>query len=114
MLGVPLAVAVFAGASSPFIAQRLPRLFFPALAIAGGALFALAFGRAVNHAVRQYRRGARVPALSLLINGLAVIVIVVLPLTRVVRMLTAPAGGPPRPGPPARRHAAVSARPSST
>jgi murein DD-endopeptidase MepM/ murein hydrolase activator NlpD len=34
---LPVAVALFVGASSPAIAQRTPRFLFPGLAIAGGA-----------------------------------------------------------------------------
>lgn len=96
LLGFPVAAIVFTGASSPWISQRLPRFFFPALAVAGAALVLTAFGRAVGRAVQQYRTQRRLPVRSLLINSLAVIVIVALPLTRLASLMTAPAGGAPR------------------
>jgi hypothetical protein len=72
LLGLPVAALVVAAASSPAIAQRLPRFFFPAVAVVGAALALLAFGRAVSDAVHQRRSQRRLPLLAPLINGLAV------------------------------------------
>ena len=52
----PVAVVVLAGASSPWVAQRAPRFFFPALAAAGGALVVVSLVRALVRFVRR-RRG---------------------------------------------------------
>ena len=56
-LVLPVAVALFVGASSPAVAQWTPRFLFPGLAIAGAALLVLSAIRAA----RDYRRGARPP-----------------------------------------------------
>ena len=95
-LGLPVAALVLAAGSSPAIAQRLPRFFFPAGAVVGAALALRAFGRALGRAVRQLRSQQRLPVLSLLINGLVVILLVVLPLWRLVGLMTPPAEGRPR------------------
>jgi len=91
-LVLPVAVAVLWGASSPAIAQRTPRFLFPALAIAGAALFV----RSVIRAALAYRHGARRPIVGLLVLAVATLLFVVLPLARFVYMM-APAGrGAPR------------------
>ena len=74
-LALPVAVALFVGASSPAIAQRTPRFLFPALAIAGAALLVLSAIRAA----RDYRRGARRPIVGLLVLAVATLLFVVLP-----------------------------------
>jgi murein DD-endopeptidase MepM/ murein hydrolase activator NlpD len=90
-LGLPVALLVLAGASSPWIAQRTPRFVFPALAAAGGgaALFALA--RAVARLARGERR-----LVPVVVGVGATVVFVVLPLTRVVGVLRGGEHGAPR------------------
>ena len=95
-LALPMMAIVLAGASSPWISQRLPRFFFPALTAVGAALALVGLGRAVGRAVRQYRTKQRLPIRSLLINTLAVVVIVALPVTRLAGLISAPPTGPPR------------------
>lgn len=77
-LVLPVAVALFVGASSPAIAQRTPRFLFPALAIVGAALLVLS----VIRAARDYRRGTRRPTVGLAITAIATLLFVVLPLAR--------------------------------
>jgi murein DD-endopeptidase MepM/ murein hydrolase activator NlpD len=91
-LVLPVAVALFMGASSPAIAQRTPRFLFPGLAIAGAALLVLS----VLRAARDYRRGARRPTAGLAITAIATLLFVVLPLARFVYMMAPAAAGAPR------------------
>lgn len=59
-LTLPAGAVVFMGASTPWIAQRLPRFVFPALAVGGGALAALWFARSFDPArARLSERCAR-------------------------------------------------------
>jgi murein DD-endopeptidase MepM/ murein hydrolase activator NlpD len=89
---LPVAVALFVGASSPAIAQRTPRFLFPGLAIAGAALLVLS----VIRAARDYRRGARRPTVGLAITAIATLLFVMLPLARFVHMMAPSAEGYPR------------------
>jgi len=91
-LVLPVAAALFVGASSPAIAQRTPRFLFPGLAIAGGALLVLSAIRAA----RDYGRGARPPAAGLAITAVATLLFVVLPFARFVYTMASAAGGAPR------------------
>ena len=91
-LVLPVAVALFVGASSPAIAQRTPRFLFPGLAIVGAALLVLS----VIRAARDYRRGTRRPTVGLAITAIATLLFVVLPLARFVYMMAPSAGGTPR------------------
>ncbi len=91
-LALPIAVAVFLGASSPAIAQRTPRFLFPALAIAGGALLVLSAIRAA----RDLRRGARRPTIGLAVGAVATLLFAVLPFARFVYMMAPAADGAPR------------------
>ena len=91
-LVLPVAVALFVGASSPAIAQRTPRFLFPALAIVGGALLVFSAIRAA----RDYRRGARGPILGLAVTAVATLLFAVLPFERFVYMMAPSAGGAPR------------------
>jgi hypothetical protein len=93
---LPLGALAVVGAMRPEIAQRLPAFFFPAVAATGGALTLVGCARVLGRSVRQYRQGRRVPLPSLLLVGVALVFLVVLPLSRLVRLLTAAPGGPPR------------------
>jgi len=91
-LVLPVAVALFVGASSPAIAQRTPRFLFPGLAIAGAALLVLS----VIRAARDYRRGVRRPPVGLAVTAVATVLFAVLPFARFVYMMAPSAGGAPR------------------
>jgi murein DD-endopeptidase MepM/ murein hydrolase activator NlpD len=94
-LALPAAVAVFAGASSPAIAHRVPRFLFPAVAAVGGGLIALSLVRSLTRLVRgDHERGPRrfLPVLAL---AAASILVVVLPGARLLQVLAHPRGGSP-------------------
>jgi murein DD-endopeptidase MepM/ murein hydrolase activator NlpD len=95
-LVLPLAVAIQAGASSPWIAQRAPRFFFPALAAAGGALVVVSLVSALVRLVRRWREEGRVRVFPLVVNVVATVFLVVLPLTHLLRAMTPPDAGAPR------------------
>jgi murein DD-endopeptidase MepM/ murein hydrolase activator NlpD len=92
----PVAVVVLAGASSPWVAQRAPRFFFPALAAAGGALVVVSLVRALVRFVRRRRGEEPVSLLPLAANIVAAVLLVVLPLTHLLRAMTPPGAGAPR------------------
>ena len=94
-LALPLAVVVLAGASSPGVAQRVPRFFFPTLAAAGGALAVVSLVRALVRFARRLRREGRVRLLPLAVNIVATVFLVVLPLTHLLRAMTPPGAGAP-------------------
>src|SRR6058998_1287319 len=52
---LPMAVLVFVGASTPWIAQRVPRFLFPALAAAGAVLVVFLFVNSLVQFVRRHR-----------------------------------------------------------
>jgi murein DD-endopeptidase MepM/ murein hydrolase activator NlpD len=94
-LALPLAAALILAGSSPWIGQRLPRFMLPALAFAGALSAAVAFSRAVLRLVHG-APAERGPNLRRLFAPLlAVVFLTVLPLSRLVGVLTAPATGPP-------------------
>ena len=91
-LVLPLAAAVFAGASSPAIAQRTPRFLFPVLAITGAAWLVLS----VIRVARDWRRGSRRPTLGLAVLTVSTLLFVVLPFARFVYMMAPATAGAPR------------------
>jgi murein DD-endopeptidase MepM/ murein hydrolase activator NlpD len=91
LFGVSAALILF-GASTPAVAQGMPRFAFPALAAAGGALILVSLVRSV----RRWRRERRVDVGSLVINLFAVVVFVVLPFTHLARAFVPPRDGTPR------------------
>ena len=91
-LALPIAVAVFVGASSPRIAQRTPRFLFPAFASLGAALLVLS----LIQAARDLRSGARRPAVGLAVLAVATLLFAVLPFARFAYMMAPSAGGAPR------------------
>ncbi len=95
-LALPVAVVVFVGASSPSIAQRAPRFLFPALAAAGAALVMVSSVNALVQFVRSCRGEGRVRFFSLVINIVATVFLVVLPLTHLLRAMTPSGDGAPR------------------
>lgn len=93
--GLPTAVAVFAGASSPAIAQRVPRFLFPALAAVGGGLLVLSLVRSLARLVRGYREHRLRRLLPVLALAAATFLVVVLPGARLLEVLVHPRDGPP-------------------
>jgi murein DD-endopeptidase MepM/ murein hydrolase activator NlpD len=91
-LALPIAVAVFVGASSPRIAQRTPRFLFPAFASLGAALLVLS----LIQAARDLRSGARRPTVGLAVLAVATLLFAVLPFARFAYMMAPSAGGAPR------------------
>lgn len=94
-LGLPVAGAVFVGASSPAIAQRVPRFLFPALAAVGAALLVLSLVRSLArfvHGRREHGLGGLLPVLAI---AAATFLLVVLPGARLLEVLVHPRGGPP-------------------
>jgi murein DD-endopeptidase MepM/ murein hydrolase activator NlpD len=91
-LTVILVFGIFAGASSPWISQRVPRFFFPTLAVAGAALVLFS----VVRFARRYRKEGRPQIIPLVLNVVATIVLVVLPCTRLVGAIASSRGGHPR------------------
>ena len=81
---VPLALIV--AASSPSVAQALPRFFFPAVAVVGAVATALGLVRAL--------RRRSVPRIAVALIGF--VVLAVLPCTRLIGIMTASSTGPPR------------------
>lgn len=95
-LALPAAVVVYVGAFWPWAAQRAPRFFFPALAAAGAALVVLSFVNALVRFVRRYRGGERLRFFPVVVNVVATVFLVVLPLAHLLRAMTAPGDGAPR------------------
>jgi murein DD-endopeptidase MepM/ murein hydrolase activator NlpD len=94
-VALPAAVAVFVGASSPAIAQRVPRFLFPALAAVGGGLLLLSLVSALARLVRGYREHGLRRLLPALAIAAATFLVVVLPGARLLEVLVHPRGGPP-------------------
>ena len=95
-LTAPIAALVWVGASSATIGQWAPRFFFPALAVVGAGLLSVAFVSSLVRLARRSRRGGRVPVIGVLVNAVATLFLVVLPLTRLMGVLGASGGGAPR------------------
>src|SRR5213079_2236713 len=93
---LPAAVLVFAAAFFPSISQRVPRFAFPASATVGAALLVFSCVNSLVQFVRRYRREGRLRVFPVIVNAIATIFLVVLPLTRLLGVLTASGGGAPR------------------
>jgi murein DD-endopeptidase MepM/ murein hydrolase activator NlpD len=95
-LGLPMAVLVVVAAHTPWIAQRIPRFTFPTLAAAGAALIAFSFVNSLVQFVRRRRVEGRLRFLPVVVNVVAVLLLVLLPLTHLLRAVTPSADGTPR------------------
>jgi len=84
------------GASTPWIAQRVPRFVFPAVAVAGAVLVVFSFANSVIRFVRRYHREGRFRFFSVVVNLVATVFLVTLPLTHLVRAMTPSGDGAPR------------------
>lgn len=93
ILALP-ALAIAAGAS-PSIAHGLPGFFFPAVALVGGVAATTGLVRALRRLGRRDRlqRGADALRLGMLL--LAFVFLAILPLVRLIGVLTAPSTGSP-------------------
>src|SRR5439155_24682942 len=85
---LPMAVLVFVGASTPWIAQRVPRFLFPALAAAGAVLVVFLFVNSLVQFVRRHRGEGRLRFFAVAVNGVAAVFLVILPLTHLLRAMT--------------------------
>jgi murein DD-endopeptidase MepM/ murein hydrolase activator NlpD len=81
--GLAVAVLLYLGASSPRVAQGAPRWLFPSLAALGAALALLSFAGSLARFARERSEG-RLRLGPVIVNAAAVLVLVVLPLTRVL------------------------------
>ncbi len=95
-IGLPAAVAVLVGASSPAIAQRVPRFLFPALAALGGGLLVLSLVRSLARLGRGFREHGLRAFPSVLAIAAVTILFVVLPGARLLEVLVHPRDGPPQ------------------
>jgi murein DD-endopeptidase MepM/ murein hydrolase activator NlpD len=90
-----IAVVLFVAASTPAIAQPAPRFLFPILAAMGAALVVVSFTRSLVRFIRGRRLGAPSPLVPLVMGLVALLLLVVFPLTHLLRALA-----PARPGVP--------------
>jgi murein DD-endopeptidase MepM/ murein hydrolase activator NlpD len=95
-LGLPMAVLVIVAAHTPWVAQQAPRFAFPSLAAAGAALIVLSFVRSLGQFVRYLRGEGSVRFVPVVVNVVAMLFLVLLPVTHLVRAVTPPADGTPR------------------
>ena len=93
---LPTAVVVFMGASTPWIAQRVPRFVFPAVAVAGAVLVVFSLVSSLIRIVRRYRGEGRFRFFPVVVNLVAMVFLVILPLTHLVRAMTPSGDGAPR------------------
>src|SRR4051812_26181429 len=93
-LVLPVVIVVFAGASSPWIAQRAPWILFPVLAVVVAVLVVLSF---VNSLVRfvHYPSEQRLRFSAVVVNAIALVFLVILPFTHLLRVMAPSRGGPP-------------------
>jgi murein DD-endopeptidase MepM/ murein hydrolase activator NlpD len=87
---------VVVGAHTPWIAQRVPRFAFPALAAAGALLIVFSFVRSLARLVRRRPAAERRRFMPVVVNLAAMVALVLLPLTHLLRALTPPGNRAPR------------------
>jgi murein DD-endopeptidase MepM/ murein hydrolase activator NlpD len=96
-LSVAVGVAALAGAYSGWLVMPwAPAFLFPALALVGALVVTRAFVNALVRAVRCYRERGRVCVVAPVVVTAAVVVLVLLPFSRLVGVLAARNGGAPR------------------
>ena len=93
---LPAAALVYVGASSPWIAQRAPRFLFPLVGAAGAALVVVSFVNSLVQFVRRYRGEGRFRFFPVVVNVVATVFLVILPLTHLLRAITPAGDGVPR------------------
>jgi hypothetical protein len=95
-LGLPVAVLVVVGAHNPWIAQRIPRRVYPTLAAVGAAPTVFSFVNSLLQFMRYRRADGHVRFVPIVVNVVAMVFLVLPPLTHLVRALTVPRDGAPR------------------
>ena len=95
IVALPAVAVVIAAGASPSIAHALPGPFFPTVALIGGVAAAIGFVRAVVCLARGGvpHRGRDIVRSAIVL--IAFVFLVILPVVRLVGMLTAPSTGPP-------------------
>lgn len=94
-LALPAAGLLWA-ASSPAIAQRVPRFLFPALAGLGGALLGWSLARSLGRLARAPASARRAQIVPVIVSGVAALFLLILPLTRLVYVLIPSTGREPK------------------
>jgi hypothetical protein len=94
--GLPLAGLVVLGAHTPWITERVPRFFFPTLAAAGAALVVFSLVNSLVQFGRRRRVEGRSHVLPVAVNVVAMVFLVLLPLTHLVRAVVPSRDGMPR------------------
>jgi len=90
----PVAIVIAAGAS-PSIAHALPGFFFPAVALIGGGAGTVGVVRALLRLARGERLQRARDVVRFAAVLIAFVLLAVLPLVRLIGVLTAPSTGPP-------------------
>ena len=94
--GLPMAILVIMGAHTPWIAHLVPRFIFPAVAAAGAALIVFSFVTSLVQSIRRRRVEGRLSFLPVVVNVVAMVFLVLLPTTHLVRAVTPSGDGAPR------------------
>ena len=94
-LALPVVIVVFAGASSPWMAQRAPWILFPVLAVAVAVLVVLSFVNSLVRFVRHYRSERRLRVFPVVVNAIALVFLVILPFTHLLRVIAPSRDGSP-------------------
>jgi murein DD-endopeptidase MepM/ murein hydrolase activator NlpD len=94
--GLPVAVLVVMCAYTPWIAQRIPRFTFPTVAAAGAALILFSFVNSLVQFVQRGRMEGHWRIFPVVVNVVATVFLVLLPLVHLVRAVTPPGDGTPR------------------
>src|SRR4030095_10561129 len=94
-LVLPVTIVVFVGASFPWISQRAPWFFFPALAVAVAGLVTLSFVNSLARFLRHYSGQPRLLFFPVIVNAVAMVVLVILPFTHLLRVIAPPRDGTP-------------------
>jgi murein DD-endopeptidase MepM/ murein hydrolase activator NlpD len=95
IVSLPVVALMITAGASPSIAHALPRFFFPAVAAIGGVASVIGLVRALLRLARGARpqRGRDILTFGAVL--VAFVLLAVLPLVRLIGMLTAPSTGPP-------------------
>ena len=94
-IAVPV-VVLLAAASSPAIAQQVPRFFFPSLAALGGALLGWSLVRSLVRLARAPAPARRTRFIPVVVRGAAALFLLILPLARLVYALLPSTGREPK------------------
>jgi murein DD-endopeptidase MepM/ murein hydrolase activator NlpD len=95
LLWIALPLGVLAG-SSPIVAQRAPRLFFPILGVAGAVLLTVAFANSLLRLVRRYYDKEHIRIGPVVVYLVLFVGLVIMPLTHLKRALTPTHDGAPQ------------------